>query len=349
MKRQLHNTGEHIRRFLFFYASAAIATGWAAGVAWPDFARVHAATLGLAMNALVFLMIYPMMIGLDFAQLPQVLARPRPVLLSLAYNFVVTPALAWALVQTMSGPPELALGFYLVMLIPGSSMAIAYTHMAGGSVEVATLAQAAGFLVVPVLLPFFMHFVGQSYAVTVPLASLMQTVLLVLILPMALGALTRWALVRRQGPQVIPRIKPVLGLIPAVTMLLLMALIFFSKGALLAQQWQALLPLMGATFAFVVIILALMTWLNRRLGLGYAEHMAVAFVSSGKNNATAIAIAISVAGFSPLVAVPAATLPLFQAVLLVAYVQMAGWLRRYYGETATPAASGHGGAAPLRR
>ena len=332
MKTKLHQLGELIRRYLFFYASAAIGLGWALGVALPDAARDHATLMGWVMNLLVFLMIFPMMIGLDLAQLPKVLARPRPVLVSLFYNFVLTPALAWALVQAMSGPPELALGFYLVMLIPGSSMAIAYTHMAEGSVEVATLAQAAGFLVVPVVLPFFMHFVGQTYAVTVPLGSLVNTVLLVLILPMALGTVTRRWLVRRHGPQLLPRIKPVLGLIPAATMLLLMALIFFSKGAMLAQQWHALLPLLGATFAFVVIMLALMTWLDRRLGLSYAEHMAVAFVSSGKNNATAIAIAISVAGFSPLVAVPAATLPLFQAILLVGYVQLAGAMRRYYGE-----------------
>lgn len=347
MKTQLHHFGEHIRRYLFFYASAAIAVGWASGVTYPEAARAHAGALGLSMNLIVFLMIYPMMIGLDLAQLPKVLARPRPVLVSLAYNFVLTPLLAWALVQFMSGPPELALGFYLVMLIPGSSMAIAYTHMAGGSIEVATLAQAAGFLVVPFVLPFFMHFVGEAYAVTVPLASLANTVLIVLILPMALGAITRHLLVRRYGPQVMPRIKPLLGLIPAATMLLLMALIFFSKGALLASQWHALLPLLGATFAFLVIMLTLMTWLDRRLGLGYAEHMAVTFVSSGKNNATAIAIAVSVTGFSPLVAVPAATLPLFQAVLLVGYVQMAAVIRRYYG--ARPEAASTSVAQPAGR
>ena len=348
MKTRLHQLGEQIRRYLFFYASAAIALGWALGVALPDLAREHQSQLGWAMNVLVFLMIYPMMIGLDLEQLPKVLARPRPVLASLFYNFMLTPALSWTLVQTMSGPPELALGFYLVMLIPGSSMAIAYTHMAGGSIEVATLAQAAGFLVVPVVLPFFMHFVAQSYAVSVPLASLAGTVMMVLIAPMALGDLTRRYLVRRHGPQVLPRIKPVLGLIPAATMLLLMALIFFSKGQMLAQQWRALMPLLGATFAFLVIMLVLMTWLNRRLGLSYAEHVAVTFVSSGKNNATAIAIAVSVAGFSPLVAVPAATLPLFQAILLVGYVQMAGAIRRYYGEVgAQPARPDHGPSGRL--
>ncbi|MDZ7592117.1 MAG: bile acid:sodium symporter [Rubrivivax sp.] len=258
MKKRLHLIGEKIRRFLFFYASAAIAAGWAAGVAWPEVAQAHAATLGLVMNGLVFLM-------------------------------------------------------------------------------------------VPVVLPFFMHFVGQAYAITVPLASLVQTIVLVLILPMALGALTRWWLIRQHGPGIIARIKPALGLIPASTMLLVMGLIFFSKGEMLAQEWRALLPLLGATLAFLVVILALMTWLNRRLGLSYAEHMAVAFVSSGKNNATAIAIAISVAGLSPLVAVPAATLPLFQAVLLVAYVHLAGGLRRWYGDAAPVAAMGQAGPAPLRR
>jgi len=86
------------------------------------------------------------------------------------------------------------------------------------------------------------------------------------------------------------------------------------------------------TTAFMVIILGLMTWLNRRLGLSYAEHMAVAFVSSGKNNATAIAIAVSVTAFSPLVAVTAATLPLFQVVFLIGYLRLADWLRRYFSD-----------------
>ncbi|MBA3058800.1 MAG: bile acid:sodium symporter [Gammaproteobacteria bacterium] len=334
MKQHAAHLGEHLRQRLFFYASGAIALGWVMGANFPEAASAHTRALGWIMNALVFLMIYPMMIGLNLAQLPKALKQPRPLLLTLFYNFVITPALSYALVQAMAAPPELALGFYLVMLIPGASMAIAFTGMAGGSIEVATLAQAVGFLVVPFALPFFMHWAGQSQAMSVPLASLVTTVVLVLILPMALGDVTRRALVRRFGPAVLMRIKPFLGVIPALTMLVVMALIFFSKGAMLAQNWQMLLPLMVATLAFLLIILALMTWLNRRMGLSYAEHMAVAFVSSGKNNATAIAIAISTAGFGPMVAVPAATLPMFQAVLLVGYVHLADRLRRYYAQAA---------------
>ena len=326
--------GEHLRQRLFFYASSAIALGWVLGANFPEVAQAHAHELGYVMNALVFLMIYPMMVGLNLTQLPKALKKPRPLLLTLFYNFVITPLLSWVLVQAMNAPPELALGFYLVMLIPGASMAIAFTGMAGGSIEVATLAQAAGFLVVPFAPPFFMHWVGQSQAVAVPLGSLVTTIVLVLILPMVLGDLTRRWLVRRFGPPVMKTIKPYLGVIPALTMLLVMTLIFFSKGDMLTHNWTMLLPLMAATLAFLIAILALMTWLNRRMGLSFEEHMAVAFVCSGKNNATAIAIALSTAGFGPLVAVPAATLPMFQAVLLVGYVHLAERIRRYYAPAA---------------
>ncbi len=331
--------GQHLRQRLFIYAACAIALGWTLGASYPQTAAAHTRELGWVMNALVFVMIYPMMIGLNLGQLPQALKKPRPLVLSLFYNFVVTPLLSWALVQAMDGPPELALGFYLVMLIPGASMAVAFTGLAGGSVEVATLAQALGFLVVPVALPLMLLWAGQSHAIAMPLSSLLTTVLLVLILPMILGDVTRRALVRLYGAGVLPKIKPMLGTIPALTMLVVMTLIFFSKGEMLAHNWTMLIPLMAATLVFLVAILALMTWLNRRLGLNYAEHMAVAFVCSGKNNATAIAIALSTAGLGPLVAVPAATLPMFQAVLLVGYVHLTDRLQAYFA--ATPTRFGH--------
>lgn len=58
--------------------------------------------------------------------------------------------------------------------------------------------------------------------------------------------------------------------------------------------------------------------------------MAVVFASTDKNNGTAIAIATT--SFSPLVAIPAATMPIFQILFLVAYLKVAGWVRGYFGE-----------------
>ncbi len=321
---------QHLRNYLFWYATGAIATGWTLGVLGADLAAILQPRLAPAMTVLVFLMIFPMMIGLNLELLPKVLAKPRPIALSLIYNFVLTPVISYLLAQGLSGSPELALGFYLVMLIPGSSMAVAYTGMAGGSLEVATIAQMTGFLVVPLVLPLFLHFLGQAYDIHVPLGSLAVTVVTVLILPMILGDITRRLMIHKRGPKALERVKPLLGLIPMLTMLLLISLIFFTQGAMLAHNWRMLLPLLTATFVFMAVMLALMSWLDRYLGLNYAEHMAVAFVCSGKNNATAIAIAVSVTAFSPLVAVPAATLPLFQILFLIAYLHLSDRLRSYY-------------------
>jgi arsenite transporter len=326
----------HLRDYLFWYALAAMGGGWLLGIAGASQAKDWAPALATVMNVVVFLMIFPMMIGLNLALVPKVFKQPRPLLLSLFYNFVLTPVIAYFLAQGMSGSPELALGFYLVMLIPGSSMAVGYTGMAGGSLEIATVAQASGFLVAPLALPFFLHYIGKSYDIAVPLGMLTTSIMTVLILPMFAGYVTRRWMIGRYGQKTVERAKPVLGLVTLLTMLVLIAMIFFAKGALLAHNWRSLLPLIAATVVFMVVILAVMTWLDRRLGLSYAEHMAVAFVSSGKNNATAIAIAVSVTAFSPLVAIPAATLPLFQVVFLVGYLRLADWLRRYFDSPQRP-------------
>lgn len=85
---------------------------------------------------------------------------------------------------------------------------------------------------------------------------------------------------------------------------------------------------------FIALTLAVVTWLDRRLHLSYGEHMAVVFASTGKNNGTAIAIAAT--AFSPLVAVPAATMPIFQILFLVLYLRMAHRIRRYFHGSSTP-------------
>lgn len=255
--------------------------------------------------------------------------KPRPVVLSLGYRSVVTPAIASLLAWSMAGSPQLALGFWLAMPIPGSSMAIAHTGMVGGSFEVAGIAQAASFLVVPFTLPVFLHFAGETYDIVVPLAPLVTSVALLLILPMVTGALSRWWLIAKKGPKALDRAKPALGVV-TLGALLLIGLIFFVKGALVWQNRQSLVPLPIVTAVFMASILATMNWPDKQLGLSCAEHLALAFVSSDKNNVTAIAIAVSAAGFLPLVAMPAATLPLFQVVFLIGKARPAGWMRRYH-------------------
>ncbi len=116
-------------------------------------------------------------------------------------------------------------------------------------------------------------------------------------------------------------------------------LIFFGKAAMILTRWQVVAIVLVPSALYVLLSLALQTWLNRKLGLSYADHMAVAFASSSSNNSTAIAIATL--AFTPLVAVPAATMPIIQSFLMVSYLKLAPHVRAYFdGRSESPAVIG---------
>ena len=123
---------KNLKKNLLWYSLITIGIGWALGLAFPSFAKTHKTSLINLTTVLVFLMIYPMMVNPNLERIPKVLKEPKPVLLSLAYNFVLTPIVAFLLVRGFIHDPNLALGFLLIMLVPGSSMSIAYTNLPGG-------------------------------------------------------------------------------------------------------------------------------------------------------------------------------------------------------------------------
>ena len=155
--------------------------------------------------------------------------------------------------------------------------------------------------------------------------------LIVLVLPMIVGTATRRILAKRLGREGFARVAPVFPAVTMTSMLGSIFLIFFSMATTLLDQWPLMLWLMVPNALFMAGTFALVTVLDRFAGLSYADNMAVAFATTGKNNATAVALAT--ATFSPLVAVPAATLPIFQIVFMIAYMWLAPHLVRWFARS----------------
>jgi ACR3 family arsenite efflux pump ArsB len=103
-------------------------------------------------------------------------------------------------------------------------------------------------------------------------------------------------------------------------MLFVVFFIFFLKGNMLLSNWKILIQLGIITLIYIILALLLETIFNKKFGLTYEEHMGIVFLSTGKNNGTAVAIATM--AFGPLVAIPAAVLPIFQIILLILYIHM---------------------------
>jgi ACR3 family arsenite efflux pump ArsB len=337
--QRLKTLQEHLNKWLLLYTSMGMLLGLLAGYPNAGWTETHQPLVGNLTTLAVFFVIYPMMVNLRMESLLKAGKNIRGLSLTVLYNFVWAPLIGAALAAIFLSDPLLALGFLLVMVVPCSSMSIAYTGLAEGDIELATVAVALSFVLAVFAVPLWMMFFASHYAVAVPLRDMLMSILTVLIAPMVLGYVTRRVLVRGLGGRKFQELQPLFPALSLMGLYVLILLIFLAKATVIVDKWQLVLILLIPNAFFVALTLIAVTWLNRRLHLSYGEHMAVVFASTGKNNGTAIAIAAT--AFSPLVAVPAATMPIFQILFLVLYLKAVHRIRHYFKETHL-----HGGHVP---
>jgi len=327
---------EHLNRWMLAYVSLAIVAGLALGSAAAAWTKANTGSVSTLTTIAVFLIIYPMMVNVRFEALLRAGRNLRGIGIALAFNFLWAPLVGWVLATVFLPDPLLALGFLLVMVVPCSSMAIGYTGLAKGDLELATVVVALSFVLAIVAVPLWMAVFASGYGVAVPMGDLISSILTVLVAPMILGYATRRGLLRWLGKERFATIAPLFPALSLLGMYSIVFLIFFGKASLILSQWQTVAILLVPNAIFMGLTLLVVTLLDRRLGMGYEEHMAVAFTSTGKNNGTAIAIATT--AFSPLVAIPAATMPIFQILLMVFYLRAAPRLRAWFRPAGVPAA-----------
>jgi ACR3 family arsenite efflux pump ArsB len=321
---------EHLNKWLLLYVVLAMGLGLLIGHPNAAWISKNSSTVSNLTTLAVFFIIYPMMINLKLEALLKAGKNVKGLLLAVGYNFVWAPLIGWVLAKVFLTDPLLALGFLLVMVVPCSSMSIGYTGLAEGNLELATVVVALSFVLAVVAVPLWMTIFAANYSVPIPISDMLMSILTVLIAPMILGFLTRWVLTRWLGEKKFQRLQPLFPALSLLAMYGIVFMIFFAKATMIVDKWQTVLLLLVPNGLFIAITLVVVTWVNRRLGLSYRDNMAVVFASTGKNNGTAIAIATM--AFSPLVAIPAATMPIFQILFLVVYLKMADWLRGYFSE-----------------
>jgi ACR3 family arsenite efflux pump ArsB len=331
---RIRHLQEHLNRWMLVYVSLAIVIGLVVGHLLEATTKANSGAIGNLTTVAVFFIIYPMMVNVRFEALLKAGRNLRGIGIAILFNFLWAPLVGWVLATIFLSDHLLALGFLLVMVVPCSSMAIGYTGLAKGDLELATVVVALSFVLAIVAVPLWMTLFASSYQITVPTGDLINSILTVLLAPMILGYATRRLLLRWLGSTRFGAIGPLFPALSLLGMYSIVFLIFFGKAALILDRWQTVLVLLIPNAIFIGLSLLVLTWLDRRLGLGYTEHMAVAFTSTGKNNGTAIAIATT--AFSPLVAIPAATMPIFQILLMVLYLRSAPRLRAWFAARSEP-------------
>ena len=227
-------------RFLTVWVAGAIVVGVGLGLVVPgvfeQVAGLEVARVNLPVAVLIWLMIYPMMLKVDPSRLGEVGRRPKGLVLTLTVNWLIKPftmaALAilffrvvFAGLVPAADAEEYIAGMILLGVAPCTAMVFVWSHLTNGNPNY-TVAQVS---INDVILVFaFAPIAGLLLGVTdlaVPWGTLLASVAIFVVVPLAAGLWTRAWLRRRDGPDVVDafarRLKPtsVIGLLLTVVLL----------------------------------------------------------------------------------------------------------------------------------
>ncbi|PTY36599.1 arsenical-resistance protein [Saccharospirillum sp. MSK14-1] len=299
-------------RYLSVWVGLAIVLGLALGSAFPSWFEFLAAFEYAQVNGviavLIWLMIYPMMIQVDFSALKYVGQRPQGLVLTLVVNWLIKPftmaALGWLFFRVLFEPwvdpqsaGEYIAGMILLGAAPCTAMVFVWSQLTRGDANY-TLVQVSlnDLILIVAYAPITAWLLGLN-DIQVPWQTLILSVLLYVVLPVIAGYLTRQHL-QRQGDQrlnaFIQRLKPgsIVGLV--ITVLLLFGL---QAPRILDQPLVIALiaiPLLIQTYG----IFALTYALARLIKLPYSVAAPACMIGTSNFFEMAVAVAIALFGLN---------------------------------------------------
>lgn len=333
-------------RFLPVWIGLAMVCGIVLGRVFPglndtlDRVKVDSVSLPIAVGLL--LMMYPVLAKVRYGRIGTAVADRRVLPLSLVLNWLVGPAVMFALAWLMLPDlPEYRTGLIVVGLARCIAMVLIWNDLACGHRELAAVLVALNSLfqivAFSVLGWFYLEVLPDwlgldSAGIDVTMWQIARSVLIFLGVPLAAGFLTRLLGERARGvawyeERFLPRIGPVAlyGLLFTIVML------FALQGERITDQ-----PLDVARIALPLLAYFMVMWFGAfavglRLRLPYEQNASVAFTAAGNNFELAIAIAIAVFGLTSGQALAGVVGPLIEVPVLVGlvYVSLAA-RRRFY-------------------
>ena len=299
-------------RYLTVWVFLCIVVGVALGQLIPApfqwLGGLEIAHVNLPVGLLIWVMIIPMLLKIDFGVLHQVKKHWRGIGVTLFVNWGVKPFsmafLGWLFIRHVFADylPQDQLDSYIAGLIllaaaPCTAMVFVWSRLVNGE-PLFTLSQVAlnDAIMVFAFAPLVALLLGVA-SIAVPWDTLLVSVVLYIVLPVLLSQVWRKLLLARGGMVTLNHVLSVLNPLSITALLLTLVLLFAFQGeAILAQ------PLIIAMLAVPILIQVLFNsglayWLNRRLGVAHCIAAPSALIGASNFFELAVAAAISLFGF----------------------------------------------------
>ena len=334
-------------RYLSVWVGIAIVVGIFLGSVEPDafaaIASIEYAHVNIVIAVLIWLMIYPMMVQIDFSSLKDVGKKPKGLALTLVINWLIKPFtmafLGWLFFKGVFADwvdpqtaTEYIAGMILLGVAPCTAMVFVWSQLTKGDANY-TLVQVSinDIIMIFAFAPIAGMLLGVT-DITVPWHTLFLSVVLYVLIPLVAGAITRTKLDKADDhtrlDQFLATMKPwsIIGLLATVTLLF-----GFQSETILAKPLAIVLiaiPLLIQTYA----IFAIAYFMAKQMKLPHNIAAPACMIGTSNFFELAVAVAISLFGLHSGAALATVVGVLVEVPVMLSLVWFANRTRHWFDE-----------------
>jgi ACR3 family arsenite transporter len=331
-------------RYLTIWVGICIVAGITLGQLLPSLfqaiGKMELAQVNLPVGLLIWIMIIPMLVKVDFGALHEVRMHIKGIGVTLFVNWLVKPFtmafLGWLFIRNLFAPmlPPDQIDSYIAGLIllaaaPCTAMVFVWSRLTNGD-PLFTLSQVAlnDTIMIFAFAPIVALLLGIS-AITVPWATLFTSVVLYILIPVLIAQLWRKLLLSK-GQQAFEAAMQKIGPWSICALLLTLVLLFAFQGEAILKQ-----PLVIALLAVPILIQvffnsALAYWLNKKVGEKHNIACPSALIGASNFFELAVAAAISLFGFHSGAALATVVGVLIEVPVMLLVVRVVNQSRGWY-------------------
>ena len=338
-------------KYLSLWVAVCIFFGVAIGVLFPRFpellGRLEYANVSIPVAVLIWLMIYPMMLKVDFKSIVNAGKRPKGLIITLIVNWLIKPFTMYlitrfflkvifrALIPELIATDYIA-GAVLLGAAPCTAMVFVWSYLSDGDPGYTVVQVAVNDLIILLAFAPIVAFLLGVNNVRVPMDTLLMSVVLFVVIPLSAGFITRNILLNSHGKDWFENVfcKKFDGITEAGLLLTLVIIFSFQGETILANPVAILL---------IAIPLILQTYFIFFLGFGWSRLWNVPYqvaAPSGMIGASnffelAVAVAISLFGLSSGATLATVVGVLVEVPVMLSLVGIAKRMRNQYPQMET--------------
>jgi ACR3 family arsenite transporter len=357
-KKKIEGIG-FFEKYLTLWVILCMAVGVAIGL-WlpgvPSFlGQFEYYNVSIPVAVLIWLMIYPMMLKVDFASIKNVGRNPKGLFVTWVTNWAIKPFTMFALaylfffviykaIMPEAMAKDYLAGAILLGAAPCTAMVFVWSHLSKGNAAHTLVQVATNDLII---LPLFAPIVGLLFTwggisvegVGVPWATLFLSVGLFVVIPLAAGWLTRSILTKRKGKEYLEKkFIPKFNNVTIIGLLLTLVIIFSFQGKTIVEQpVDIVLIAIPLTIQTFLIFFIAYFW-SKAWKLPHNVAAPAAMIGASNFFELAVAVAISVFGLKSPAALATIVGVLVEVPVMLTLVRIANRTRHWFPEQKTPAA-----------